>query len=257
MKPTDNKTLTKEVLDQTEVLIPWFGNDPVRTNGLLTVARLWGSARLPVRLAECPSAGFRKGLALWLAAERSRASWLILSDADVWCPGWDVALAEVVAGADWAMPHTNVHRLTEKATAFRYNIKTIEELNLHESDYIELPYPGTVGGGMVIIPRETFLSYPMDGRFIGWGCEDTSWGYALEVILPNWFKGESDLIHLWHEPADRPSRKRGNDANESLRHRYQMSTIGPETMKEIVEEGRQWLIRESKSNLTLLESEHS
>lgn len=250
MKPT-KKALDKEILDQTEVIIPWQGNDPERVNALLTVARLWGAARLPVRLAECPSPGFSKGLALWLAVERSRASWLILSDADVWCPGWDVALAAVVSGeADWSMPHTNVHRLNEKATFARYQVKSFEELNLDESDYIELPYPGTIGGGMVIISRDNFLSYPMDGRFTNWGCEDTSWGYALQVIFPNWFQGESDLIHFWHTPADRPSRKRGNDANEALRHRYQMATIGPDTMKEIVEEGRKWLEAKSKLNST-------
>lgn len=241
---------TKSVLDDTEVIIPWFGNDTARGNNVCTVAYWWGRAGVTVRLADCPSDSFRKGLAVTLAAERSRASWLIVADGDVWADGWTEALVRVAEGTPWAMPHATVRRLAEEPTR---ELWATSGFPRDDMPLVEPEYVGTQAGGIVVISRKLYLDVPLDCRFAGWGCEDTSWGYALEVMTKAPFKVNSPLYHLYHEPAPRADRKHGFPENEALRHRYQMATINETEMAKLIQEGKdEW--QSLKSSLIPQES---
>ena len=81
------------------------------------------------------------------------------------------------------------------------------------------PYPGMVGGGIMVIRRDVYEQCPLDPRFLGWGQEDASWGAAL-TRLHGLQRGTGDLWHLWHEPEPRMSFTRGNPASVALAMRY-------------------------------------
>lgn len=156
-----------------------------------------------------------KGAAL--ATVTPTAPILIVHDADVWCDGLAEAVDAVRDGAAWAIPHRNVIRLTADGG-------------------IEETHEGLPGGGIVVLPRKTFTACSIDPQFVGWGGEDHAWGLALETLYGAPWRGEADLIHQWHPPAPRVSRRYGNRANEQLRQRYLMANGNPAAMRQLLEE---------------------
>lgn len=156
---------------------------------------------------------------------------VVLHDADCFCAGLGDAIAAVANGAAWAVPHTFVHRLTQEATASTLSGRpdmTVEQK----------PYPGIVGGGIVVARRETLLEAPLDPRFIGWGQEDQSFGFAMSCLFGEPRRGHADLIHLWHPHPPRMDRKRGSPENWALRERYDKARWNRAAMRELIEEGR-------------------
>jgi hypothetical protein len=136
----------------------------------------------------------------------------------------------------WAKPYTNVYRLNKQSTEDWFDTKHVDLNDIQ--NLAQTPYIGIPGGGVVVISRENYELVPLDKRFVGWGSEDESWGYALHTILgPPWV-GMSNLIHFWHEPQDRLDRKVGNLANEELRKRYLSLVSKTEKMQALVNEGK-------------------
>lgn len=165
------------------------------------------------------------------ALAASTADIVVVADADVWCDETETAVEEVAAGAGWAIPHRGVFRLTETATSQVLAGESWIDLELDER-----PYLGLLGGGIVVAHRETLLTIPLDPRFIGWGGEDDSWGMALRTMLGPPARGRGQLVHLWHPPQPRVTRRRGSAANWKLRGRYLAAVDDPAAMRRLLTE---------------------
>ena len=71
------------------------------------------------------------------------------------------------------------------------------------------------------------------------GQEDLAWGLALCNLAGTRWRGTHDLLHLWHPPQPRLSRKIGNAEGEALYRRYQLAHNDPVAMSLLVEEARE------------------
>lgn len=159
---------------------------------------------------------------------------MVVADADVWCEPAAVerAVLAVTAGAaPWAMPHRLVKRLTEGATA-RYMEQGVV------GDLERPAYEGIWGGGMVVAHRDLLLEVPLDPRFEGWGGEDESWALALDCLAGKGWRGDDDLIHLYHPQPDKPPGKWGSPTNRRLRQRYGHAGADRHAMELLIGEAR-------------------
>jgi hypothetical protein len=184
----------------------------------------------PIRLAP-GSTPWVKANAVTPAIESSSAEIVVIADADVWTDGITDAIEAVQQGAPWAIPHLNVHRLTENGTAA---VLGDAEWNAQQLD--RRPYRGYEGGGVTVLRRDDYLDVPMDPRFTGWGQEDASWGYALRCLLGEPWRGTAPLIHLWHPPQARMTNKYGSPGGKQLWKRYLLARRRPDEMRKLVKE---------------------
>lgn len=212
-----------------DVVIPYAGECPHRARAL---ERVRGLYPWPVTIAHGGSP-WSKGAAVMPVVEASSADVVVLADADVWTDGIHEAVAEVVAGAAWAIPHRAVYRLTEVSTKALALGQPWEHL-----ETAERPYLGVEGGGVLAIHRSLFMQVPLDPRFLGWGQEDESWAVALRTVLGAPWRGHAPLVHLWHPPQPRVSRRRGNETSWRLRRRYVKAQHDPSAMRALLEEAR-------------------
>lgn len=193
---------------------------------------------LDVRVCSHPNGPWSKGAAIAPHVADSRDV-VVIADADCWCDGVNAAVEAVAAGhADWAAPHTKVHRLTEKSTDYLLagcQVPTslaIEPCGVNGDE----PYNGFVGGGIVVVRRDVLLEVPFDPRFLGWGGEDASWRDAmLTLVGPPW-RGRDPLFHLWHPPQPRRDRKVGSRESAALRTRYVQANRRPSKMRALLAE---------------------
>lgn len=203
----------------TTVVVPWRPA-PDRVLIWADLRQRWEALGYQVIEGACPDGPWSKGAAV--ADGMSRAEGVVVvADADVWCDGTDEAVAAVEAGAKWAVPHFRVLRWGGHGRALA-----------------EPPYPGRIGGGLVVLTRATYDRVPMDPRFHGWGQEDEAWGLALRTMLGKPWRGYADLNHYWHEPAPRDSRAVGSDESAALYRRYAAASRNPALMRELLEEVR-------------------
>ena len=68
------------------------------------------------------------------------------------------------------------------------------------------------------------------------GQEDESWALALTTVAGQPYLGEADLVHLWHPPQQRLSRRKGSHENWALMRRYAAARRDPEQMRSILKE---------------------
>jgi hypothetical protein len=241
---------------QQQVVVPWkLTSDQHRLDAFVWCLSRWVTAGYQVRVAQTCDDVWCKAAALTRAVAESQPVFL-MADADVVVDPAAVADAvqAVSDGAAWAIPHWRVHRLTEAATA-RLIADGLGEWQ--RDDHAREPYVGTGTGGVVAVRAEVARDCPMDGRFLDWGGEDHSWGYALDRLHGEPYRparvmeaiaqsreppAAFDLIHLYHpQPASRPTMF-GSLENEQLRKRYweAWSTHDEVGMRQLVEEGRVW-----------------
>lgn len=210
-----------------EVIIPWRGGCPYRERALAWVTDRYHAAGFPVTVAELASEGpWVKAKAVTPAVEASNAGVVVVADADVWCDGITDAVTNCKT---WAIPHQHVRRLTEEATEAVYAGGDLG------GPLVEKSYSGKQGGGIVVIRRDAYLETPLDPRFEGWGREDESWGWALNLILGLPWRAPRPLWHLWHPPQPRPTRSKGSEATEALFDRYRRTRKAAE-MRQLVAE---------------------
>lgn len=183
--------------------------------------------------ATAPQGPWRKGSVLAEGMRRTKAEIVVQIDADVWTDGLPLAVEAVKGGASWAIPHQLVHRLGAEATQALLADKPWDHLPLAQA-----PYQGIQGGGAIVARREVLESAPVDPRFQGWGQEDESQAFALRALVGEAWRGEALMIHLWHPPADRWTRKRGSEENWALRRRYGQAYNDPAAMATLIEESR-------------------
>lgn len=212
---------------RVEVVVPFLGGCPHRDR-----AWSWCERRYewPVTLASGGSP-WCKARAVMPAIERSCADVVVVADADVWCEGLGEAVDAVADGAPWALPHTLVRRLTEDGTA-----AVLAGADWRSQPLEQSPYSGMLGGGYVVARRETLLDVPLDPRFVGWGQEDHSWGMALSTLLGELWRGRADLVHLWHPPQQRMTRKYGSAEGRALWRRYSYARFDRNDMRALIGE---------------------
>lgn len=158
---------------------------------------------------------------------------LIIADADVWISDTGAIPAALAAleSHGWAIPHRDVHRLTEAATeAFMAGNP------LPQRPWTQTPYPGWAGGGIVVTTTDTYRQAPIDHRFIGWGQEDASWALALRTLVGVPFRGNAPLTHLFHPPQPRLTRAVGSPEGKRLAMRYHKAARKPDRMRALIEE---------------------
>src|SRR5690606_7497024 len=161
-----------------------------------------------------PDGPWRKGLAVQDGLARATGSTIVVADADVWSDGIEAAVDEVAAGrARWAMPHALVRRLTEEATEQGLRGGPLDGATVET-------HRGMPGGGRVGLARAVATGVPMDPGFEGWGQEDEAWAVALETLAGPMWRGTTDLVHLWHPPADRLNRRIGSPESQARLRRY-------------------------------------
>lgn len=166
---------------------------------------------------------------------RAKHRVLVIADADVWCYGLEQATEELRPGG-WVMPHRYVLRLKQRATERLH--AGDDPADVAQAEHCdEKPYIGIRGGGIVVLERKTYDRAPLDARFVGWGQEDEAWGKALRTLVGKPVCLSWDLLHLWHPPAKRKTRRTGNDEGDRLLGRY-IAAKRPEVMAALVDEGR-------------------
>lgn len=92
------------------------------------------------------------------------------------------------------------------------------------------------GGGMIVARRETLLEVPLDSRYVGWGQEDESHALALNCLAGMPWRGDAHLIHLWHPPAKRQTRRKGSRRSWELFKRYRAAASDPVAMRALLKE---------------------
>jgi hypothetical protein len=220
-----------------EVVIPWRPGCPHRTAALDHILNLYHQHGFAPVVAEHDDGPWCKAKAVTPAVGASSADLIIMADGDCWVPN----LSEALSAAErypWVVPHRMVHRLTPAATSGVYD-RTVTFNNIAASDCEQPPYRGFAGGGIVIVPRSTYLDVPLDPRFEGWSGEDESWARALSTLAGEPWRGDAPLFHLWHPPQLRMNRRHGSTASEALTFNYRQAKGRPQRMRRIIEEGRE------------------
>jgi hypothetical protein len=219
------------------VVVPRGGECPHRERAWQFVRERYASAHpgWEVREARAPAEEWCKARAINPAVEATSAEIVIQADCDVWTDGLDAAVDAVRDGAPWAIPHIFVHRLDEAGTA-----AVLEGADWRRQPLAcpeGRPYRGIAGGGVLVALRETLRAVPLDPRFVFWGQEDESHAMALSTLYGEPWRGSADLLHLWHPPQDRYTRRRGSTEGWALRGRYSAAREDPAAMAALIEEG--------------------
>jgi len=215
------------------VVIPWSPGCSVRELNLGFVKRWWEDehpdSEVIVSAPPMPN-GWVKGHAANAGVAAASHDLVILADADCLTDGIPAAIKAVADGAPWAIPHGKVFRLTEEGT------ELFKATGDYPNPFDRRPYRGVPGGGMVVASRETFVDVPLDPRFVGWGQEDESHALALTCLKGMPWRGDADLVHLWHPPQPKQSRRKGSDRSWNLFKRYRAAARDPLLMRHVLEE---------------------
>jgi hypothetical protein len=220
------------------VIVPYRGDNGPRDRVWAWIEQQWhmNHPAWEIVVSGPPPGPWRKALAITAAARAASADLLVVADADVWSDDLPAAVEAVNNGAGWAIPHDQVHRLSEVAT-----VDVLERgWPLNQAGPLDQrPYWGHPGGGIVVLHRSTLENVPMDPRFAGWGQEDDSWGLALLALAGNPWRSHQPLWHLWHPPAERLNRQIGSTENEQLYLRYLHARRRPDELRVILDEARE------------------
>ena len=221
-------------------MIPWRDGCPHRRRALDWVVAKWRDRHpdWPVAIGEHPDGPWCKALAVDAGLAQVDDEVIVIADGDVWIPD-PAAIPAAIAALDdaaWSIPHRMVHRITDDATTalidgdpFTTAMPTTQPA-----------YRGWAGGGITITTRDTYRVAPLDARFNGWGQEDEAWSSALRCLVGPPWRGDADLVHLWHPPQPRQSRAVGSTEGLRLERRYRRARKDPAAMRALIEEGRRW-----------------
>lgn len=242
----------------TAILIPFRPDNGPRTRAAEHVHDVYARTGWELSMASdvltggdapwCKAQAVRRALQLVVSDVWDPPDVLVISDADCFPVDLDelVHAVETVASGhridergehvpcEWAMPHRLVRRLSEDATRH-----LIDDGGAVLGTVCRSPYIGFEGGGCTVISAEAYAQCPLDPRFEGWGNEDEAWGMALRTMFGAPWRGESQLVHLWHPPAKPGHRKNYEPASIELLARYrQASKHGPDAMRALLDEVR-------------------
>lgn len=211
------------------VVIPWMGGCEWRERALAFARPTWW---WPTFIGSCTGEWNKaKAVADAVGQLPDEVDVLVVADADVCIDQITVGLAiEQAALGKWVVPHGEVRRLTAEATENLYAGRPISDLDFEDR------YRGVAGGGVVVVRRDLYEQVPLDPRFVGWGQQDTSWGFAMLTLLGREVRFDSPLIHLWHPPQERKNRRIGSEHNARLQGRYVAAKTSQRRMRALLAE---------------------
>lgn len=218
------------------VLVPFRGGCPWRERAWSWVRSRYEQAGHDVIVGTTPVAEFSRTQAIIHARHQSDADVLVIADADVWPDGLDEGISQAREHG-WAVPNGLLHRLSEESTW-----RVLEGEDWHglplstDNPQDAKPYRIHEAGTLLIVTAEAFDAAPPDPRFVGWGQEDDAWSIALRTLVGNPWRGDADLVHLWHPPQQRQSRIVGNETSRALLRRYRASRHKPQQLRALLEE---------------------
>lgn len=208
-------------MNRIAVLIP-FGNETPWRAKALEYTRSWYAENLTgatIRIGTCEG-NWCKAAAISSALAGTAEPVVVIADADSITPGIQQAVQAVQQGADWAMPHLKVYRMSRDATRAIYEGASPGSLTGRTIWLDQSPYKGFEGGGVTVLSRDAYLNCPLDPAFKGWGQEDEAWALALNGLYGAPWRGQAPLYHLWHEKPPRLSRYAGSVASLSRLEQY-------------------------------------
>lgn len=225
---------------RVQVVVPFRGGCPHRERAWRWVQERYRSIHPEWEVVEAPApeGPWCKGAAINPAVEASEAEIVIQADADCWTDGLADAVAAVEAGAAWAVPHSKVFRLSEQGTEAVLGGADWKAAYRAEGGAVQRPYEGFLGGGFVVARPDVLRAAPIDLRFRSWGNEDESHALGLNALFGAPWRGEADLLHLWHPQPPRLNRRRGSKESWDLRCRYFKVRNDPDAMRALLEEAR-------------------
>lgn len=184
---------------------------------------------------------FNRSLALLRGAAIWSHDGYIFADGDCWTEA--AALHEAIQMAKehgWSVPHKLIHRLSADSTKLIFQGKDWRGLPLSTDNRRDArPYRGNECGTLVCMTREVLMAVPPDVRFVGWGQEDEAWAFALRTLVGPPWRGDADLIHLWHPPQPRQDRRVGSPAGAKLLHRYRQAQGQKRKMRALIDESKE------------------
>jgi len=177
---------------------------------------------------------YTKGSAAHNGVAETDASTLIIADADCFIenPGHILDYVSAVESGQfkWVIPHKKVYRIPEELTEKLYQTGTYD---LRQIGCYNISL--NLGGGMVVLSRAAWETVNgIDPRFMGWGGEDVSFGWALRCLVGEPTRGFSNLVHLYH-PKQGPRQEISSD-NVKLMNRYQAANRDKIAMRKLVGE---------------------
>jgi glycosyltransferase involved in cell wall biosynthesis len=216
--------------DETMVVVPWRDQGcPHRQAAWGWCKARWLDYGYPVVEADCDGP-WNKPAALNETIADLDCRTLIVADADVMIPKADIDRAVRQSWTHpWVVPHGDVHRFGEQATARIYQGAE------PTPDRVMKPYRGLPGGGLFVISRQQWHEAGgMDRRFVGWGAEDEAFAQAADSLLGPHLRGTVDLWHLYHPPGLRTSHPDWQANADLWRHYKTAAGRGREAMKTLI-----------------------
>ncbi len=199
-------------------LIPFRDSDGTRTAGHQWLLKRWQHFYPDAEFCIAPDDGldpFNKSLAVNNAAKLATGDTFVVLDADTWVapkspkdpdPMAD-AFERIAHGIPWVIPVHQNFRLKEAASkAIMATDPTAASFPPVRMSMIETR--GPVVGFCHVMPRAAFEAVGgYDERIRGWGGEDTSFTWAMDIVNGKHRKLHGIAVCLWHA---RPRDKRKN-----------------------------------------------
>lgn len=224
----------------TSVLVPWAPGCPHREDAWKWVQARFASEHPDWEVVEgsSPPGPFSRTAAILDALGRASGDRLLVLDADIWSDFSEAM--EMVGEHGWAVPHRLVHRLSAESTEKVLAGADWRGLPLSSDNSQDAkPYKGLECGGAVAFRRDALEAVPPDPRFRGWGQEEVSHAAALRTLIGKPWRGDADLVHLWHPSQPRMNRRIGSRESVALMRRYVAARGRKTKMLDLIQEHRQ------------------
>lgn len=229
------------------VVIPWRSGCPHRARALAAVRAHIADHHPSFTVVLGETEGeWSKGAAVAAGvADLVDVDRVIAWDADVIVD--PEAVRTALTTDSWAVPHYLVHRLSLTSTDLFLGGHDLTGLALDRTNGQDhRPYIGVVGGGITVLTADLMAAVPIDPRFVGWGQEDQAWSAALSSLAGAPQRGSADLVHLWHPPSPRKSRRVGSDENAALLADYKQARR-PAQIRSLLADARRELVNGRQS----------
>ena len=214
------------------IIIPVGGTDPARTEALQWITDRYRRLHPDWELHHGRCDGeWSKGAAVADGLARTQAEVLVLADGDSFVADLTPAVRLVREGEAWVVPHRMVYRLGRGPSR---DVMDGAEPVPRRAGCDRRPYAGPPGGGIVVLTRDTYDAVGgIDPRYLGWGGEDVSFGWALRTLVGHECRLEAPLFHLWHPHA--APMLRGSPESEDLVAEYTAAVGVPRLMRAVIE----------------------
>jgi hypothetical protein len=194
-------------------LIPFRDSDGTRTAGHQWLLRRWQHFYPEAEFCIAPDDGldpFNKSLAVNNAAKLATGDTFVVLDADTWVAPrspkdrdpMEEAFERIANGIPWVIPvHQNFRLKQEPSKAIMQGDPTAPFPPVHMS---MIETRGPVVGFCHVMPRAAFEAVGgYDERIRGWGGEDTSFTWAMDIVNGKHRKLHGIAVCLWHaRPRD-------------------------------------------------------